>query len=184
MPIRQQAIIWTNGGLGYWHIYASIGLNDLILEVPVLYIANYWSINCLFNSLFRLTTKIHQRYVLLPVCEGKPSVTSGFPTQMDSKAENVFIWWRHNGSFMTEMYAWFFSTFFDFYVFCITVVYPIWSFKMADEIKWNLMTRQVLKSCRWMQCSLCSLSNLKATSTLRHGVLCRSEIITTTAIWQ
>ena len=26
---RRQAIIWTNGGLVYWHIYASLSLNDL-----------------------------------------------------------------------------------------------------------------------------------------------------------
>ena len=29
-PVRQQAIIWTNGGIVYWHIYASLGLNELI----------------------------------------------------------------------------------------------------------------------------------------------------------
>ena len=26
---RWQAIIWTNGGLGWWRIYASLGLNEL-----------------------------------------------------------------------------------------------------------------------------------------------------------
>ena len=26
---RRQAIIWTNDGLGYWRIYASLGLNEL-----------------------------------------------------------------------------------------------------------------------------------------------------------
>ena len=26
---RRQAIVWTNGGLGYQHIYASLGLNEL-----------------------------------------------------------------------------------------------------------------------------------------------------------
>ena len=29
-PIRQQAIIWTNDGLVYWHIYASLDLNELM----------------------------------------------------------------------------------------------------------------------------------------------------------
>ena len=28
---RQQAIIWTNDGLIYWHIYASLSLNELTL---------------------------------------------------------------------------------------------------------------------------------------------------------
>ena len=29
MPTRQQAIIWTNGGMFYWHIYASLDFNEL-----------------------------------------------------------------------------------------------------------------------------------------------------------
>ena len=28
-PTRRQSIIWTNDGLVYWRIYASLGLNDL-----------------------------------------------------------------------------------------------------------------------------------------------------------
>ena len=28
-PNRRQAIIWTNDGLIYWHIYASLSLNEL-----------------------------------------------------------------------------------------------------------------------------------------------------------
>ena len=33
-PIRQQAIIWTNDGIGYWCIYASLDLNELNSIVP------------------------------------------------------------------------------------------------------------------------------------------------------
>ena len=29
MLTRRQCIIWTNGGLIYWHIYASLDLNEL-----------------------------------------------------------------------------------------------------------------------------------------------------------
>ena len=29
VPNRWQAIIWTNDGLSYWRIYASLGLNEL-----------------------------------------------------------------------------------------------------------------------------------------------------------
>ena len=28
-PVRRQAIIWTNDGLVYWRVYASLGLNEL-----------------------------------------------------------------------------------------------------------------------------------------------------------
>ena len=27
-PGRRQAIIWANGGLAYWRMYASLGLNE------------------------------------------------------------------------------------------------------------------------------------------------------------
>ena len=30
-PSRRQAIIWTNGGIVYWRIYASLGLNELMI---------------------------------------------------------------------------------------------------------------------------------------------------------
>ena len=32
VPTRRQAIIWTNDGLAYWHIYASLGLNELLVQ--------------------------------------------------------------------------------------------------------------------------------------------------------
>ena len=57
---------------------------------------NYRSTECLFNSLFRLTTKKHQRSASLSLCQGNPPVTGGFPAQRDSNAENISIWWRHN----------------------------------------------------------------------------------------
>ena len=33
----RQAIIWTNGGLAYWRMYASLILNGLIQRVDPLY---------------------------------------------------------------------------------------------------------------------------------------------------
>ena len=38
--------------------------------------SNCWLIACLFNSLFRLTTKKHKRPALLSLCEGNPLLTS------------------------------------------------------------------------------------------------------------
>ena len=32
-PARRQAIIWTNVGMFYWHIYVSLGLNELTVLV-------------------------------------------------------------------------------------------------------------------------------------------------------
>ena len=57
--------------------------------------SNHRSIECLFNSLFRLTTKEHQMSALLSICEGNPPVTGGFPAQRDNNAKNVCIWCVH-----------------------------------------------------------------------------------------
>ena len=66
-------------------------------------VSNYRSIECLFNSVFELTTKKHQRSALLSLCEGNPLMTSGFHAQRDRNAENVFIWWRH--SFLMSIFT-------------------------------------------------------------------------------
>ena len=42
--------------------------------------------DCLLNRLFRRRSKKTSKF----------RVTGGFPSQKDSNAENVFIWWRHN----------------------------------------------------------------------------------------
>ena len=39
VPNRRQAIIWTNDGLGWWRIYASFNLNELIEPFA------YWQLN-------------------------------------------------------------------------------------------------------------------------------------------
>ena len=39
-------------------------------------VLNYFLIECLFNCLFRLTTKTFQRSALLSLCESKPPVTN------------------------------------------------------------------------------------------------------------
>ena len=59
-------------------------------------VSNYQSIECLINSLFRLTTKNHQRSPLLSLCGGNPPMTGGFRTLRDSNGENVSIWGRNN----------------------------------------------------------------------------------------
>ena len=39
-------------------------------------VSNYLSIECLFNTLFSVTTKSHQRSALLSLCEGNPPIDS------------------------------------------------------------------------------------------------------------
>ena len=47
---------------------------------------SHWTLECLFKSLFRLTSKKHQRSALLALCEGNPPDNGGFPSQ---RASNV-----------------------------------------------------------------------------------------------
>ena len=58
-PYRQQAIIWTNDGLFYWHIYASLGLNGLSNYANPVYCVSTichqvrclrWGHPCLFHT--------------------------------------------------------------------------------------------------------------------------------------
>ena len=67
-------------------------------------VSNHWQTYCLFNGLFRLTTKEYQSSAFLALGEGNPSVTGGFHFKRDSSAESVSTWrhhhaslWRHNG---------------------------------------------------------------------------------------
>ena len=53
-------------------------------------------LDCLFNSLFWLTWKKTWKPVLLVLCEGKPLVTGGFPSQRASNAESISISSHHH----------------------------------------------------------------------------------------
>ena len=48
VPKRRQAIIWTRGGLVYWRIYASLGLNELTeqIKITVQYVAQNGAYFC------------------------------------------------------------------------------------------------------------------------------------------
>ena len=54
---------------------------------------NRRSLDFLFNTLFRLTTKKYLSSALLSLCEGNSPVTGRFPSQRASCAEGVFMSW-------------------------------------------------------------------------------------------
>ena len=54
-------------------------------------------LDCLFNRLFKRRSKKTSKLRLTGLFEMNPSVTSWFPSQRASNAENVSIWWRHHG---------------------------------------------------------------------------------------
>ena len=59
-------------------------------------ISNHWRLDCLFNCLFRCTSKKASKLCVIGLCEGNSPVTSEFPTQKASNVENVSIWLHHH----------------------------------------------------------------------------------------
>ena len=59
-------------------------------------VSNHQPHNCLLNRLFRHRSKKTSKLRVTGLCAGNSLVTSEFPAQMASKAENVSIWWHHH----------------------------------------------------------------------------------------
>ena len=57
---------------------------------------NHQPHDCLLNRLFRCWSKKTSKLRVTGLCEGNSPVTSEFPAQKASNAENVSIWWRHH----------------------------------------------------------------------------------------
>ena len=62
-------------------------------------------LECLFMSLFVLTSNRHQRLALLALCEGNPLLTSGFPSQRASNVESMSMLWHHHEKDSSGIYA-------------------------------------------------------------------------------
>ena len=59
-------------------------------------VSNHRQLDSLFNRLFRLTSNETPKRTLPARCDGKPQVTSGFPSQRVSNAGNVWKSWCHH----------------------------------------------------------------------------------------
>ena len=59
-------------------------------------VSNHQPHNCLLNRLFGRRSKKTPKLRVTGICAGNSPVTSEFPTQKASNAENVSIWWRHH----------------------------------------------------------------------------------------
>ena len=60
-------------------------------------VSNHQPHDCLLNLLFRRRSKKTSKLRVTGLCAGCSPVTGEFPAQRASNAENVSIWWRHNG---------------------------------------------------------------------------------------
>ena len=66
--------------------------------------SNHRLLDCLINRLISRRSKKASKLRVGGLCEGIPPVTSRFPSQRASNAENVSIWWRHHDS--PHGYSW------------------------------------------------------------------------------
>ena len=83
---------------GYWFV-AELALQWCHNERDG--ISNHRDLDCLLNRVFRSRSKKTSKLRVTGLCEGNPSVTGGFPSQMHSNAENCSIRWHHHGSHRT-----------------------------------------------------------------------------------
>ena len=72
-------------------------------------VSNHRRFGCLLNRWFRRRSK-KTKFRVIRLCEGNPPVTSGFPWQMASNAENISIWWRHHDMYRSRSFAVFVNT--------------------------------------------------------------------------
>ena len=61
-------------------------------------VSNHQPHDCLFNRLFRRSSKKTSKLRVTGLCAGNSPVFGEFPVQMASNAENVSIWWRYHGT--------------------------------------------------------------------------------------
>ena len=60
-------------------------------------VSNHRRLGYLLNRLFMQRSNKTSQLCVTGLCEGNSPVTSEFPAQMASNAENVSIWWHHHG---------------------------------------------------------------------------------------
>ena len=60
-------------------------------------VSNRLRLDCLFDLLFKRRSKKASKLQVTGFSEGNPPVTGGFPSQRANNAENVSMWWRHQG---------------------------------------------------------------------------------------
>ena len=59
-------------------------------------VSNHQRFDCQLSRLFRRRSKKTSKLSVTGLCAGNSPVTGELPTQRDSNAENVSIWWRHH----------------------------------------------------------------------------------------
>ena len=66
-------------------------------------ISDHQRLDCLLNHLFRRRSKKTSKCHVIGHCEGNSQVTSEFPSQRASNAENVSNWWLPHGDHFEDV---------------------------------------------------------------------------------
>ena len=94
-------------------------------------VSNHQLHDCLLNRLFRRRSKKTSKLSVTGLCAGNSPLTSEFPAQRASDAENVSIWWRHHditGNYLTDTpIHWVYPIKYvhSFVMLCLFVVMPL-----------------------------------------------------------
>ena len=67
-------------------------------------VSNHRRFDCLLNPMFRSRSRRTSKLHVTGLREGNLPVTGGFPSQRNSNAENVSMWWRHHEMMCFYMY--------------------------------------------------------------------------------
>ena len=73
-------------------------------------VSNHRRLHCLYNCWFRHRSKKTSKLSVTGLCAGNSPVTSEFPSQKASNAENVSLWWRHHAIEIQNWYSGFSMT--------------------------------------------------------------------------
>ena len=71
-------------------------------------VSNYRRLDCLLNRLFWRRPKKTSKLCVTGFYDWNPPVTSGFPSQRASNAENDSIWWCHHENDWYHINSWYF----------------------------------------------------------------------------
>ena len=66
-------------------------------------VSNHQPHDCLLTRLFSRSSKKTSKLRVTCLCAGDSPGTGEFPVQMASCAENVSIWWRHQGNLLSKL---------------------------------------------------------------------------------
>ena len=118
-------------------------------------VSNLQPRNCLLNRFFRRRSKKISKLRATGLCEGNSPVTSEFPVQRVSDAENVSNWWRHHAPFNPLLLLSHIGSFVLSFLSSVNVSASIsarrvsrWATPAGSCTVWNTVSTRTVRTCR------------------------------------